>query len=310
MRDIWASSPSDVYVVGHNERGFGKMFHFDGKKWKPVGLNPIEGGTIAGPIDLTAIYGFSRDNIFAVGRHIFDNPHPRNSLDSTLIIHFDGQQWREQPIQKNRGLWSVSGVDPNTIWTCGYNGTLYRYDSGIWRTDSVSITIPANGEYVLWDIKPKNLDEAYMLGVVYQHGIIRTTQYFFARKANQWSLVDSFYVEPGRTQVKFGQNGLWVSPQGTLYSFGPHIFRWDGTSWTKLYDIFDFLRRLTGTSDNNIFAVGDFGNILHYNGVNWYQYKELKNTNVVYSSVWTDGKEVFVVGYFNDGSKTLILHGK
>lgn len=33
MQDIWGSSPNDVYVVGHNDRGFGKMFHFDGKQW-------------------------------------------------------------------------------------------------------------------------------------------------------------------------------------------------------------------------------------------------------------------------------------
>lgn len=49
MNDIWASSPSDVYVVGHNSDGFRKMYHFNGNTWKPIGLNPIEGGTIAGP---------------------------------------------------------------------------------------------------------------------------------------------------------------------------------------------------------------------------------------------------------------------
>ncbi|MGH2567772.1 MAG: hypothetical protein ACRDGA_05490, partial [Bacteroidota bacterium] len=70
MRDIWGSSPTNVYVVGHNSDGFGKMFHFDGQEWKPVGLNPIEGGTIEGPIDLSAIHGFSRDNIWVVGQRI------------------------------------------------------------------------------------------------------------------------------------------------------------------------------------------------------------------------------------------------
>jgi hypothetical protein len=67
---------------------------------------------------------------------------------------------------------------------------------------------------------------------------------------------------------------------------------------------------MAGTSDENMFAVGDFGNVFHYNGVDWYQYRELKDFGVVYSGVWTDGKEVFVVGYTHDGGKTIILHGK
>ncbi len=38
MQSIWGSSPSDVYVVGHNDGGYGKMYHFDGKMWTPVVL--------------------------------------------------------------------------------------------------------------------------------------------------------------------------------------------------------------------------------------------------------------------------------
>jgi hypothetical protein len=59
-----------------------------------------------------------------------------------------------------------------------------------------------------------------------------------------------------------------------------------------------------------MFAVGDFGNVFHYNGIDWFQYEGLKDLNVVYSGIWTNGKEAFIVGYTNDGGKTVILHGK
>ena len=39
MRDIWASSPSDVYVVGSNDQAYGHMFHYDGKNWTAVNLH-------------------------------------------------------------------------------------------------------------------------------------------------------------------------------------------------------------------------------------------------------------------------------
>jgi hypothetical protein len=38
MYDIWGNSPNDVYVVGHNDRAFRKMFHYDGSQWRPVDL--------------------------------------------------------------------------------------------------------------------------------------------------------------------------------------------------------------------------------------------------------------------------------
>ncbi len=38
MSDIWGSDPNNVYVVGHNERGYGKMYHYDGLAWTDVGL--------------------------------------------------------------------------------------------------------------------------------------------------------------------------------------------------------------------------------------------------------------------------------
>jgi hypothetical protein len=311
MRDIWGSSPSDVYVVGHNFLNSGLMWHFDGAKWTDVKLSTMQGGTIAGAIDLSAIYGFSANDIWAVGEHLSSNPMPPpNFLDSTLIIHYDGVQWREENLQRGRGLWSISGVPPDDLWACGTDGTLCHHDGSAWKRDSVALAVPPDGSLLLWDIKTKSLSEAYMIGNVTQNALARIITFFFMRNGGVWSLVDSFFVQPGHVEVKFGQNGIWVSPQGTLYSFGPHIFRWIGSSWVKVYDIIDALRRMAGTSDESIFAVGDFGNILHYNGSDWYQFNELKNPNVVYSSVWTDGKEVFVVGYFNDGSKTMILHGR
>jgi len=311
MRDIWGSSANDVYVVGHNDRGFGKMFHYDGKQWKPVGLNPIEGGMIDGPIDLTSIYGFAGNDIWAVGERIDINPTPPpNFLDSSLIIHFDGMQWKENKVVGGRYLLSVWGSASNDIWTCGWNGTVFHFDGLSWKRDSVPVSIPAGGEFVLWGVNGKSSQDIFMVGYVHENNLAKTTPYFLRRTTRTWTVVDSFVIQPGQVEVKFGQNGLWVSPSGSLYSFGPNIYRWNGSTWSIVYVTFDALRRMAGTSDDNMFAVGDFGNVFHYNGIDWFQYEGLKDLNVVYSGIWTNGKEAFIVGYTNDGGKTVILHGK
>jgi len=71
MRDIWGSSSKDVYVVGHNERAFGKMYHYDGRTWTPVRLHILEGGPLPNIGTLSAIYGISANDVWVVGDRIY-----------------------------------------------------------------------------------------------------------------------------------------------------------------------------------------------------------------------------------------------
>ena len=96
MYNIWANTTDNVYLVGHNDRGFGKMYHYDGQNWDDVKLATSQGGNISGPIDLSAIHGFAPNDIWAVGERLGINPNPPpNFLDSSLVIHFTGIDWFE-----------------------------------------------------------------------------------------------------------------------------------------------------------------------------------------------------------------------
>lgn len=129
MQSIWGSSASDVYAVGHNDRGFGKMYHFDGKTWADVKLNPTQGGTVPGPIDLHCVYGFSSKDIWSVGERIYDNPNPPpNFLETQLIIHYDGVNWSEVHVDSGAILTRVWGAIPSDVWAGGMNGALYHFD--------------------------------------------------------------------------------------------------------------------------------------------------------------------------------------
>lgn len=309
MYDIWASGSASVWIVGHNDQNRGLMWYFDGSRWTDIKLSTTQGGSIDGPIDLNEVFGFNSLSVFAIGRRIFSNSNPPpNFLDSSLIIHFDGRQWQEEPIQRGKGLWSISGTSPQDIWTCGSSGTLFHYDGAVWKKDSVPLSVPPDAEYSLWDIKSAVGGNVFMIGAIRQNNFSRTTYYFF-RRDDKWDIIDSFTLDGGQTQARFGVHGLWIDPEGGIYSFGSDIFRWIDSSWFKLYGSPNALRKMAGSSKNNVFAVGDFGTVLHYNGSDWYEFKELKNPNLVYSSVWSDGKEVYIVGYLNDGSKTVVLHG-
>jgi hypothetical protein len=312
MQDIWGSSATDVYVVGHNDQNRGLMWHFDWKSWTDVRLSTTQGGNIQGPIDLTAVYGFLSDNVWAVGQRLYDNPTPPpNFLDSSFIMHFDGRQWLERKIQGGRLLNSVWGRSSSEFWTGGWTNKLYHYAGSVWQLDSLAVTAQADGFFQINAFEGNLSGEVFAIGNTHYNSLAKTVFYFFRKQTTAWALIDSFVVQPGQIENKWGYVNLWSSPSGTLYSCGRGIHRWNGSTWTQLFDNPNILYRITGTSDDNIFVVGRLGTVLHFNGHDWYQYQQFANPDAVLGGVWTDGNEAFIVGYTASfPQKTIILHGK
>ena len=301
MQNIWASSPNDVYAVGFNTDGQ-PLWHYDGKTWANVNLWGVY--NIVTP-QLNAVYGFSSNNVWAVGLKGYDY------ADSSLIIHYDGSKWSEANIIRgNRGLNDIYGSSPNDIWACGYGGVVYHYDDIKWDKDSISVYMPQGADFQLLNIRESN-GVPFVTGIKVENNIARWTFYFF-RKANQaWQTIDSFVVAPGQTTFKFGTR-LWTSPNGNLYSCSDGVFRWNGNSWEKIFTSSTSLGSIAGISEQNFFVVGDYGNVYHYNGSDWYQFQQLKNENIVYTGVWTDGNEAFICGFTTNGypQKTIVWHAK
>ena len=311
MRDIWASSPTDVYVVGHNFLNRGQMYHYDGKTWREIlQIHPDERGNAA--IGLAAIFGFGPTDIWVVGQRIYVNPNrPPNYLDSSLVIHYDGRQWREQRIEGGRYLKAVWGNSPVSLWAGGWTKYIYRYDGALWQRDSLPITVQTDGFFQVEAFEGTASGGVFAIGNTHHNSTATTIHYFFQRRENRWIVVDSFFVAPGRIESKWGRVDLWSSPSATLYSCGKGVHRWTGSGWEILFDHPNILSRIAGTSDSNIFVVGHLGTVLHFNGRDWYQYGQFADPNAVLWGIWTDGKETIIVGHTADyPQRTLILRGK
>lgn len=301
MRDIWASSPTNVYVVGHNDRaGMGVMFHYDGQRWEPVRLLTREGGTIQQGFDLAAIHGFSPNDIYAVGQFIYDNPNPPpNFLDSSLIIHFDGMQWREEQLPwRGRQLIGVGPTGATSVGAGGVNGISYVREGGSWRA--------VQSDTTFW-FADFAFDESGVFGTAYFLRPALPEQNFFLRwSGSSWSVVDSFSL--GLVPPRFGGYAL-QNIKGTLYSVGLGVFRKDGTSWAKILDSSpEGMLGFYGTRREHLFAVGTSASIFHFNGTDWHKYSEFETIGTLCSGVWCNESEVFVVA--EDGYKTFIYHGK
>jgi len=305
MYDMYAVNAKNIYVVGHNDQNRGHMYHYDGNTWKPVGLHTSEGGQISGAISIFAIYGFGANDIWAVGSRSFSNPTPPPIwYDSSLIIHFDGNQWSEVSIVRGKGtLQGIWGSSANDVWAGGVYGTLYHYNGIVWTKIDADTSLwfltfggKANEQYAL---AYNRKDTA---------GYLATIHYLLSYQETSWTIID-YFAELSYAQWTFGHYSIRYM-ENEFYSAGYGVFKKKNNSWNTLFDSGNntFLD-VFGTRKKNIFAVGIYGIVYHYNGTDWKKIQELYNVSLSYfSSGWTNEKEVFILA--SDNYKTYIYHGK
>ena len=301
MRDIWGSAPNNVYIVGHNDQpGPGTMFHYDGTRWSTTRFHVAEGGGVAGPVSLSAIYGFGPNDIYVVGQRTYQNPTPPpNFLDSSLIIHFDGSHWSEVQLPwRGRQLIGIGQTGLNSLWVGGVNGISYNLVGGSWRA------VQSDTMFWLTDFAS---DESGMYAMGYYPRPGHWEKDFFLRWSDSsWAIADSFTL--GMGYPRFGIYTL-CNIGGTLYSAGLGVFRREGASWVRKMDALpETIIGLFGTRAEHIFAVGTTTSIYHYNGTDWYKYPQTNSTSVLCTAAWCTENEVFVVG--SDGNNTIIYHGR
>ncbi len=309
---IWGSSSKNVYIVGHSAYGGGEMWHFDGTRWEPIKLGASHGGPVTNTFSLAGIYGFSPNNIIAVG-----------DIGSTdfqgLVVRFDGTSWQMEDLAylgRVGVLGCVWGLSPNQVWAGGgvaanYKPEIIYYDGSVWRKDSVSSL--GTGQLYIQSIGGSSFTQMYAVGIQHRPGEGGDMQYFLRRKPNGvWVPVDSLQAGFQR----FGDR-LWTSPSGNLYSASINgVFLWNGQQWKKVGDRSvgsGWRPVLFGSSDENIFYLSSYG-LYHYNGTDWSLNQDAIFTKWgtwFYTASWTDGYEAFITAHKLDFPQhTIVLHGK
>ena len=67
-------------------------------------------------------------------------------------------------------------------------------------------------------------------------------------------------------------HGVWGSSGSDVFAVGDYgtIVHYDGMTWSPMSSgTYNHLRGVWGSSGSDVFAVGDYGTILHYDGAAW-----------------------------------------
>ena len=281
MLSVWGISANDLYVAGDIDGSYNAVYHFDGKKWQWFDF--WSNGSIG------SIFGFSKDDIYAASAVAF----PANK---GKILHYDGTRWRDLKL-KIGTLFGGTGIAADDMWFGGAYGNLYHFDGDSVRDYTMADSL---GFYSFAALAS---DDVYAVAYGGKYGI--QVNYFMHWNGVAWRMLEKEFEE----QSAFG---IYIAKVGNaIYSVnGGRVSKYDrdNKKWTISYTGVGFrLYGIYGTSEDNIFAVGTHNTILHYDGVNWFRYKNLVSQGIEFGRVWTDGHAVFAVGR-RDG-RTHILRG-
>ncbi len=310
--NIWGTAHNNVYHVGGSQDlGYGMIHHFNGKTWENVLLHSAVGGPIEGlSMQIRDIYGFSRNDFWAVGFHLTSKiiegvPGPEKSL----ILHYDGVNWERVDIPMASEIFKIGGNSPSNLFAGGTYGKLYHYDGYKWELDSIPLPKEQFSSYFshFRAITKSTNDSVYAIA-----SNLGGLDYLLLNHNSQWTIAGSFEYDSSL-------NNIWLSPSGKLYSAGyQNVSIWNGVQWEPIFESEYNLKDIMGINDNNIFVVGQrhgedgygLGVIIHYDGTNWYQYPDVTTEWGDIHRIQVFKNSIFCTMINNNQSISIIIRGE
>ncbi len=275
LRDVWCSPGNQFFVVGDS----GLILRYDGGVWEEMSSG-VE-------VHLNSVWGTAEDNVYAVGAWRFED---FADDDDAVVLHYDGNEWRRAFEPDARELVGVHGSSASNVWALGIGSgectVAYRFNGISWQ-QALDYTYVSSPQAVFC------ADSTATYAVGYSFSLKHDGQTW---EAVEDSLVQSYYDFCGVSGLS-DDFVVMCTSEGSLLVF-------DGTSWTENVTPTNAARfGLSVSAENDIYAVGWGGAMIHFDGADWTTVDELMPVNFNAVAQSTDGK-VCVVGDYG----TILLH--
>ena len=324
---LWGRTADEVWAVGDN----GRIVHFDGQSWKEQ-----ESGTEA---HLRHVYGFNDGTLYAVGVH-------------GTVLRGDGDGWEIQDVGTRTNLVRLWGRSADDVYAVGgqydaqrngFSGDLLQFDGNRWQTMSPVEPVPrlralcgdrdgllvvgdqgtichvdgrgrwrrqdSGTRHDLCDVVSKDGDRLVIVGdfgTVLSRGDERLASEAATAETSPAPGTGVRWRSAGQKVTDRVLWSVWGASATDIFAVGEagSIIHYDGNSWSAMETpTSSHLHGVWGRSADDVYAVGQFGLVLHFNGSAWREVHRLA-VDVTAVAVWGHGPtDVFVVG-----DEGLILH--
>src|SRR6266571_71861 len=275
---IWASSPTDVWVVG----GGGTIRHFNGASWEL-----LTSGTTS---DLRVVWGNSASDVYAGG-------------NGGTILHYDGASWTPVAGTPSDAIYSIWTSSPNDVFAVGHTG-LWHSDGSVWTKQVDTPSSPGNCPLTaVWGSSGRDV---WAIGHVRLHydGTTWGSVPRILCSYTSWTGVrgsgpsDVFFIG---TDISF--NGC---TRGGGCPYVGFIYQYDGTSWQSKLSMREYgyaFNDVWVASSAEVVVVGANGLILHSDGTRWRR-ESSGTTQSIVAVTGSSARDVWAIT-----SSGLVLHG-
>ncbi|MFH1250688.1 MAG: glucosyl transferase [bacterium] len=299
LNDVWVVDENNIWVVGEiimhdpdsswNGTGFETFnaAHWNGEEWEYI---HIRGNLMNDVGPLYSIWYFDDSNIW---------------VSTGFPVHWDGVKWTLYHIQNmginasvEYGIWASS---PSNIYFVGYRGSIVHYDGSSFKKIESGTTLDVRD---IWGAKNKRSGKWEILAIASNDldKCLLRIQNKTVTKLSDDSLSNIL-------------DGIWFVPNYQYYVVGAGIHfksKLDDSSWSRYpsgevtsYQSHD----ITGSGINDIFVVGSFCEVVHFNGSTWHNYRnEIPFAGGALGGVSVIGNLIAIAGHI--GREAVVIIGR
>jgi hypothetical protein len=263
--NIWAVG--EIYGDSLNPQIDYNAIHWDGHQWELKRI--LYGGNFW---TIRTVYAFNE-----------------NDITFASFIHWDGAHFVEMPIPDVLMGWgsnTIWGTSSHDYYMAGDFGTIAHYNGTTWQ--KLESGTETRIDDVWGVIDPFSLKQTILAAV--------SDEYHEGDKR-----ILSLHPTSVNDTLDWNYNhrvmSVWFTYHSNIYVCGSTIRLYRNGRWNLLNLTDYFTNRVRGSSPNNIFIVGAFGVMLHFNGLSWHQYSELMLSTGKLVSLAVHDDMVVAVGY-------------
>jgi hypothetical protein len=286
--DIWAVG--EIYIVDTTSLGYTlyNAVHWNGNQWELKRILYNESIWT-----ISTIFSFNRDDIWF-----------------SAFVHYNGKDFVDLPIPGVLTGWGINriwGTSDNNLYVVGNNGNIAHFDGQSWTKIESGTDLDINDIYGAYN---DNTNEWEILAVA--------SDYPESINKEILQLKNNNCIEISANPISWPLFSVWFIPGRMYYVAGSGIYQkhlLENNEWRN--DVLDITTYTTtsinGNGINDVVAVGAFGDLVHFNGINWKNdYVEPLLSNGSYTRVAMKGDLLVAVGgnHISINSEAVILMGR
>jgi hypothetical protein len=296
IRDVYIASDTDIWVVGliSLPDSTGNLFdryngaRWNGKRWNLLKIQfpvcSLDGKIIdSGLAEGVAVFGFGSNDVWLT-------PNVGGSH-----VHWDGTRFVQGCVDGKvvgggmTRLWGTSSTD---LYAVGDAACMVHFDGTTWTNIARGIT--TYDVLDVWGGRNDSTGETEVLAVAGKKLQSLNRQIFKLTTSSSERISDSALTQP--------LDAVWFVPGKEYFVAGSGIYKKlnlaDATWGRYPHSVTpNYTEGIRGNDTNDIVVVGDYGDLLHYNGQFWKSFtNQIGLQNGIYARVAMQGNTIVAVG--------------